>query len=170
MEDTNSTQSNTVEQPTARDFLKLIYNEDDFSKSVGTAVAGVVGLLVSIFASSISIALFSAITAYPVARLVSSTIHNRVKRWSQERHTNRSVKRIYEVLTDEEINVLSVYVKHGGSVITWRQMNRAECNLASIESLIQRKQMWESITADGMTETFVVDQDLFDYAYKQLKV
>ena len=33
-----------------------------------------------------------------------------------------------------------------------------------IESLINRDLMHASVTADGMTETFVLDTQLFDYA------
>jgi len=52
----------------------------------------------------------------------------------------------------------------GGSVVTWGQMNRAKCLFSAIESLRQRGFLQPYAAMDGMTETFELHQELFDYA------
>lgn len=46
-------------------------------------------------------------------------------------------------------------------------MNEEPVTLAGGESLQQRELLWTSMTADGMTETFVLDSDIFDIAYEK---
>jgi hypothetical protein len=46
--------------------------------------------------------------------------------------------------------------------MTWGQINKSDTQFSAIESLMQRELLHSSVTADGMTETFVSDQDIFD--------
>lgn len=46
--------------------------------------------------------------------------------------------------------------------MTWGQFNRSKISSSAVETLIQRELLSTSVTADGMTETFVLDVCLFD--------
>lgn len=58
------------------------------------------------------------------------------------------------------------FVTHGGSVMTWGQMNRLDDPEPGVESLARRGLLNTSVTMDGMRETFELDLTLFNYAYK----
>ena len=79
------------------------------------------------------------------------------------------LKDLFDQLGWEERAVIQAFVWHGGSVITWGECNRSpQLSTAGIESLINRNLVHTSVTADGMTETFALDTQLFDYAQKVL--
>lgn len=65
--------------------------------------------------------------------------------------------------------MVQAFVRHGGVAITWQECNRSEqFSAAGIESLSNRGMLHPSVTQDGMTETFVLDTELFDYARRAL--
>ena len=112
---------------------------------------------------------FVTIIVFPIGRILASAIHSH---WNQSRERNRSMeqlKDLVDTLGREERAVIQAFVWHGGSVITWGECNRSpHFSPAGIESLINRDLMHASVTADGMTETFALDTQLFDYAQKTL--
>jgi hypothetical protein len=135
-------------------WAERVYTETDFGRSVATSVAGVIGLVVYLFFDDWVIAAFSAIIAFPVVRLIATGLHTR--------STGRYPERIYGQLSDGEKEVVQGFVDAGGCVLTWGQVNKMPMRSASIETLIERKLLWTSVTADGITETFVLDTTLFD--------
>lgn len=146
----------TEEKPvgTLDKWAERVYTETDFGRSVATSVAGAVGLVVYLFVDDWVIAAFSAIIAFPIARIVASGLHTR--------SSGRYAERVYEQLSDGEKDVVQGFVDAGGCVLTWGQVNKMSVPSASVESLIQRRLLWTSMTADGMRETFVLDDALFD--------
>lgn len=48
--------------------------------------------------------------------------------------------------------------------MTWTQMNNEAAPSAGVESLIHRELLRTSTTADGMRETFVINESIFDIA------
>ena len=53
--------------------------------------------------------------------------------------------------------------------MTWTRFNRINLSSSAIESLIERELLNTSVTADGMTETFVLDVSIFDAGIRKLR-
>jgi ABC-type multidrug transport system fused ATPase/permease subunit len=141
-----------------------VYAENDFGRGIATSLSGSIGLVVYIVTDDWVIAAFSTIIAFPIIRIISTGINEKVKRKKQRNINKENAHHIYEGLSDEEKEVIKSYVSAGGSVLTWGQMNNQSVSFAAIESLIQREILWTSMTADGMRETFALDSSIFDIA------
>ena len=139
-----------------------IYLESDFGRNVATSSSGLVGLGVYLFTSDIAIAGFSALILFPVVRILASSAYRKSEHLAKLKAQEDGVQKLYDRFSPEEKNVVSVFVKAGGSVMTWGQINRSDTHFSAIESLMQRGLLHTSVTADGGTETFVLDQDIFD--------
>jgi len=139
-----------------------VYAETDFGRSIATSGAGVIGLIIYLSFNDWVVAAFSTIISFPIIRLISTGLHEKVDRNKKRAIEREEAESIYNRLSDGEKEVIQAFVKAGGSVLTWPQMDNQEVTLASIESLIQRKVLWTSVTADGMRETFALDSAIFD--------
>ena len=139
-----------------------VYSETDFGRSIATSGAGIVGLGTYLFFNDWVIAAFSAIISFPIIRLVSTGIHEKVNRRKKHVIEREEAEHIYKRLSEGEKEVVQAFVKAGGSVLTWSQMNNQSVSSASIESLIQREVLWTSVTADGTRETFALSSAIYD--------
>jgi hypothetical protein len=139
-----------------------VYAENDFGRRVAISVSGLIGLVVYLPTRDWAIAAFSTIISFPIIRLVSTGLNERFKRKQQRNIEKENASHLFTSLSDEEKEVIKAFVRAGGSVLTWGQMNNEPVSSAAIESLIQRKALWTSMTADGMRETFALDSYLFD--------
>jgi len=144
-----------------------VYSENDFGRSIATSLSGSIGLIVYIVTDDWVIAAFSAIISFPIIRLISTGINEKVGRRKQRNIDKENALQIYQRLSVEEKEVINSYVCAGGSVLTWGQMNNQAVSSAAIESLVQREIIWTSMTADGMRETFALDSCIFDIANKK---
>ncbi|QGW66679.1 hypothetical protein GOY17_18355 [Lysobacter soli] len=150
-------------------WVDRVYGETDFGRSVGTSVAGVAGLLVYLYWRDWVIAVFAAVIAFPLARLLSTWLYEKVRRATGRETERERAKATYEALSDEERKVVAAFVQAGGAVLTWTQMNRLQVSGPAIETLVQRDALRTSMTADGMRETFVLDTAIFDAAVRDAK-
>ena len=141
-----------------------VYAESDFGRSVATSLSGLVGLLIYLYTKDWVIAAFSTIIAFPVVRILSTGINEKRNRRKKRDLEREQAEYEFSRLSPEEREVLEAFVRAGGSVLTWTQMNQECVSSAGVESLIQRQVMWTSMTADGMTETFAIDPNIFDVA------
>ena len=148
-------------------WAERVYAVSDFGRSVATSLSGAIGLVVYLATDDWVVAAFSTIISFPIIRIVSTGINEKVERRKQRNIGNENALHIYEVLSDEEKEVINSYVIAGGSVLTWGQMNNQAVSSAAIESLIQREIIWTSVTADGVRETFALDSNIFDIAIKK---
>ena len=139
-----------------------VYTETDFGRGIATSLSGILGLGVYLFFGDGLIAAFSAIIFFPVARLTASDIHARLSRNADSRAKRSDALHTLNSLSDEERAVVSEFVSAGGCVLTWSQINKCPVSGSAIESLIQRELLSNSMTADGMRETFVLDTALFE--------
>jgi hypothetical protein len=139
-------------------WAERIYSENDFGRSVATSVAGVIGLVTYLATSDWVVGLFLVIISFPIARLVADAHQGRLNNAVRQ----REVEETYRRLSPDEKDVVDTFVKSGGSVITWSQVNNSNICRSAIESLIQRELLTTSVTADGMRETFVLNSQLFD--------
>ena len=146
-------------------WLERVYSENDTGRVVATSLAGATGLTTYLYWDDWVVAGFSAIITFPIVRLSASALHSRWNRLRERDRSRGQLKDLLDSLGSEEKAVVQAFVWHGGSVITWGQCNQSpHFSAAGIESLINRDLMHASVTADGMTETFVLDTQLFDYA------
>ena len=149
--------------------VERVYNESDPGRGIATSAAGTTGLTTYLYWEDWVVAGFVTIIVFPIGRILASAIHSH---WNQSRERNRSMdqlKDVFDKFGSEERAVIQAFVWHGGSVITWGECNQSpHFSAAGIESLMNRNLMRTSMTADGMTETFVLDTQLFDYAQKAL--
>lgn len=148
-------------------WAERIYAETDVGRSIATSVAGVTGLTVYLLSSDWMIAVFSAVIVFPLVRLVTTGLHGRAVRRAQGQAELEDAERIYGRLSEHEKTVVQAFVKSGGSVLTWSQVNQLSLPGNAIESLIQREVVWSSMTADGMQETFAINSAIFDVGQKQ---
>ncbi len=141
-----------------------VYAETDFGRSIATSLSGLVGLALYLVTNDWVIAAFSAIIAFPIIRIVSTGINEKLERKKKIKVDEENAQETYDRLSDEEKEVINSYVMAGGSVLTWGQMNKQAVSFSAIESLLQREILWTSMTADGLTETFALDSNIFDIA------
>ena len=146
-------------------WVERIYNESDIGRGLATTAAGVAGLTTYLYWDDWVVAVFVTIIVFPVGKILASTIESY---WIQSRERSYSrgqIKELFKNLGSKEKAVVQAFVWHGGSVITWRECNELSYfSAAGIESLINRDLMHATVTADGMTEAFALDTQLFDYA------
>ncbi len=144
-----------------------VYSENDFGRSIATSLSGLIGLALYLLTDDWIIAAFSAIISFPVIRLVSTGINEKVDRKKQRNIEKGNTAYEYQKLSEQEKLVVNAFVKAGGSVLTWGQINRSNLSFSAIESLIQREVLWTSVTADGFTETFNLNSNIFDIANEE---
>ena len=146
-------------------WFERIYSESDIGRSIATSVSGLVGLGIYLYYQDWVIGAFALIVAFPIARIVASVLHTRYLKLRQSSENRDETKELFERLSHEEQSVIRAFVRHGGCTVTWNQVNRSQDFTATgIESLTTRDLVHSSVMADGMTETFVLNTDLFDYA------
>lgn len=138
-----------------------VYSETDFGRSVATSLSGILGLVVYLLLGDWVIVALSLIIFFPLARLTATTIHARVSRNANRRAERSDAEYTYSSLTEEERALVSEFVRAGGCVLTWGQVNNSPVSTLAVESLITRQVLSPSVTADGITETFVLDPSLF---------
>ena len=112
------------------------------------------------------IAVFSWLIVFPLARLISATIHAKRSKRATRRNADVEAKELYNRLSAGEKEVIQAFVSAGGAVITWAHMNSLSLSGPGVESLMHRGLLSTSMTADGMRETFVLDPSLFDTAVR----
>ena len=144
-----------------------VYAENDFGRSISTSISGIVGLITYLLTEDWVLTTLSLIIAFPIFRIISSDLHEKYQRKKHRNIAKEELEQIYNRLSNEEKDVVRAFIKAGGCVLTWRQMNSEELTSAGVESLVQRELLGTSFTADGMTETFILDSDIFDIDYEK---
>jgi len=148
-------------------WAERIYSESDFGKSIATTMSGIVGLTVYLSKEDWVISAFALIISFPIFRLVASSLNQRYERKRRKNAESKENRAKFNRLSEDEKQVIESFVKAGGSVLTWTQVNNENISSSGVESLIQRGLVWASVTADGMTETFALDSDIFDIGYEE---
>lgn len=146
-----------------------VYAEVDFGRSLATSLSGAIGLAIYLKTSDWVIAAFCSIIFFPIARVTATALHGSFVNGIGRRRKLDEAKRVFDVLSDGEVEVVSAFVKAGGCAMTWGQMDRSSVSTAAVESLIQREILTTSVTADGMRETFVLATEIFDEAIRRSK-
>ena len=146
--------------------VRAIYSEEDFGRSVATTVAGIVGLVVYTISGDWVVAIFGAVIAFPVCRVVASAAHARLKRKYAESRKRAEAEAMMSSFSSEEREVLRSFVRAGGACVSWSQANTLPFPRPALNSLMARGVLHTSVMEDGMTESFVLDVDLFDEAQR----
>lgn len=149
-------------------WAERIYSENDVGRGIATAAAGVAGLVVYLTVGDWVVAAFSAVIVFPLVRLISTAVQSKLNATAAQRRVEDHASSICRKLTDQEHQVVRAFVEAGGCVLTWSHVNQLHLPYAAIESLIQRGVLTTSISADSMTETFVLDSVMFDASVAQM--
>ena len=104
-------------------WLDRVYAENDFERNLATSVAGFVGLLTYLKLEDGVTAVFAAVIAFPLVKIVSGSIRTRWNRSQERRRTRDEIKRLFDSLGSEERIVVQAFVRQGGVVITWQECN-----------------------------------------------
>ncbi len=136
-----------------------IYNEEDSARNLAIGAGAGAGLYLAW--DHWTAPFFAAAMAFSIVKLLVGPWKEARERKRMKRH----LKELFDNLGHEERGVVESFAMHGGSVMTWGECDHYKrVSRAGIESLINRGLIQMSMTADGMTETFVLDAQLFDYA------
>ena len=145
-------------------WLDRVYADNDIGRSIGTSLAGIVGLIAYLVTDDWVVAGFSAIIVFPLFRLLATAFENSLKIRSAKKKVQENNLDEYKKLTSDEKFVISKFIEAGGFVLTWRHVNSVGVPGPAMESLINRGLITTSVTADGLTETFVLDSEMFRIA------
>jgi len=147
-----------------------IYDETDFARSLATAVAGVVGLSIYLWKHDAVIAAFAAVIVFPVVRLGSHTLRSSWVARSTKRAQEARNRELLAKLSDQEKDVLRFFVAAGGACVSWGFVNSSKMSFPrpALNSLMARGLVHTSVMEDGMTESFVLDTEVFDIAQRHL--
>jgi ABC-type multidrug transport system fused ATPase/permease subunit len=148
------------------EWAKKIYDEDDFGRSISTTLSGIIGLAIYLQSKDWGLSLFVTVIVFPLLRLIASTAHTRWNETKKQQLETQEALMTFQKFSDEEKKVIKVFVNEGGAVLLWSQMNRANVTVSAVESLVLRGILRNSVTSDGMTETFVIETDVFDMAQR----
>lgn len=144
-----------------------VYSETDFGRSIATSVSGIIGLAVYLIINDWVIAAFLSIITFPIVRIISTSLNEKINLYAMQRKQKKLSEYTYNGLSSGEKEVIQAFVTAGGTALTYSHVNSLELSAPAIETLIQREIIWNSITADGMRETFALDTEIFDIAQKK---
>lgn len=143
-----------------------VYAEKDFSINVAIFVAGLAGMTCYLILHDYVLTLFAFIIPFPIVKIIAGGWHQRLLARKGKVVSRQQLAALYDSLTDSEKDVVQHFVAHGGAVMTWGQMNRLDDPQTGVESLARRGLLSTSVSVDGMSETFELDQMLFTFAYR----
>lgn len=154
------------------EIVTKIYGETDFARSFATASAGVVGLLTYLESRDAVIAAFAAVIVFPIVRVGSHSLHSAWIARTAKRTTEAERLELLGKLSEEERKILRFFVVAGGACVSWGYVNSSKLSFPrpALNSLIARGLVHTSVMEDGMTESFVLDTELFDIAQKHLEL
>ena len=145
-------------------WAERIYSESDFGRSVATSISGAIGLGVYLYLNDWVIAAFASVIAFPIVRIIATTIHSRFKLKHSSAMSEKEAKDIFLKLSEAEKQVLRKFVDSGGCVMSWSHANRVKLPEIPVASLMQRGLLFSTMTPDGMSEAFGVTTEIFDVA------
>ncbi|WP_413739892.1 hypothetical protein ACL2XQ_26780 [Sodalis sp. RH14] len=143
-----------------------VYSEKDFSINIAIFVSGIAGVTCYLIVRDYVLTLFSFVITFPVVKIIAGGLYQRIITRKGEAVAEKRLTTLYHSLTGREKDVVMHFVTHGGTVMTWGQMNKLDDPEPGVESLARRGLLNTSVTVDGMRETFELDLALFNYAYK----
>lgn len=150
-------------------WIERVYSERDIGRGIATSAAGASGLVTYLLCKDVVIAVFVTVILFPLGRIMGSELHSH---WDLSKNRRRRLRELQDTIDgfgSEERSVVDAFVHHGGNVITWRECNRLPgFSHTGIEALRSRDLITESVMADGGTETFILNPELFDYAQRIL--
>jgi len=149
-------------------WAERLYSESDGPRSLATSLAGLIGLGVYLGVGDWVIAVFAAVIAFPLARVLFTWLGSSVEQRLASRRAAEALCSRLAQLSPAERDVVDAFVESGGRVLTWGRVNSLELGGPAFESLRSRGLIDTGMTADSMRETFVLDEEVFDAA-RQLR-
>lgn len=154
------------------EIVAKIYDETDFARSLATAFAGVAGLTIYLWKHDAVIAAFAAVIVFPVVRLGSHTLRTSWIARATVRAKEAHSQELLAKLSEQEKDILRFFVAAGGACVSLGYVNSSKMAFPrpALNSLMARGLVQTSVMEDGMTESFVLDTEMFDIAQKHLEL
>lgn len=152
------------------ELISTVYAEKDFSRSIATAIAAIAGLITYLWKRDWAISALTALIVFPATRIIADSIHaNWISRISKKSEISK-VREQFDRLSPDEKQIVRSFVESGGACVSWSFVNssRRPFPRPALNSLISRGIVSTSVMEDGMSESFVLDIDVFDYAQRYL--
>jgi hypothetical protein len=152
------------------ELIKTVYSENDFSRSIATTTAGISGLLTYIWKGDWVISAFTAMIVFPITRIIADTIHANWVSRHEKVESESKLREQFDRFYPDEKEILRFFVLAGGACVSWGFVDKSRLPFPrpALNSLMQRGIVHTSVMEDGMTESFVLDVDVFDHAQKYL--
>lgn len=116
---------------TLADFLKIIYNENDYSRGLATSLSGTLSLISYLIWYDIIITFLSLIIFYPVSRMACFSI---LKKYNEKKE-KQEILEFFKSFSTQEEYLLKEFVSNGSSFLHYSYINKFQ---NEIESLINR--------------------------------
>ena len=148
--------------------IATIYAEQDFGRSIATTFAGIVGLTTYLCGADWVVAVFAAVIAFPVCRVVSSALHSNWKQKHTEIVKQVEATALFHKFSPEERKVLKLFVHAGGACLSWDYLGSMKhvFSRAALDSLIVRRVLRHSELDDQTPNSVVLDIETFDLAQR----
>jgi hypothetical protein len=152
------------------ELFRTVYSENDFSRSIATAMAGTAGLATYLSIGDVVISVFSAIIVFPFIRIIAGVFHKNWTSQNSKREREKELREKIDSFSDEEKKILRFFVIAGGACVSWGYVNRSGLPFPrpALNSLMARGVVYASTMEDCMTESFVLDTEIFDAAQRWL--
>lgn len=116
---------------TLTDFLKIIYNENDYSRGLATSLSGIFSLLSYFIWNDTVITFLILIIFYPISRMTCFSI---LKKFNDKKE-KKEILEFFKSFSTQEEYLIREFVSNGSSFIHMSYINKFQ---NEIESLINR--------------------------------
>lgn len=152
--------------------VTTIYSEEDIGRGVATSVAGLTGLGTYLYFGDAVIAAFSAISIFPIVRIIAKAIHTKLSSRSAAKQEKADLLDQFDRFSAEEKAVLEFFVRAGGSCVSYDMVNRSTYPFPrpAVNSLLQRGILRTTMMEDCITEAFAITTESFDLAQASIDI
>ena len=112
------------------DFLKIIYNENDYSRGFATSIAGIISLCLYIQFKDIIITLLVLIIFYPISRLFFIWIINNYNK----REESKKITNFFQSSSFQEEILIKKFVNNGSSFLHYSYINEFQNELETLKN------------------------------------
>ena len=107
------------------ELISTVYAEKDFSRSIATAIAAILGLITYLWKRDWVISAVTALIVFPATRILADSIHaNWISRISKKSEISK-LREQFDRLSPEEKQIVRFFVESGGACVSWSFVNNS---------------------------------------------
>lgn len=135
--------------------IEIIYSEKDIAKSLAIFLAGVVGLIHYTVTNNATISFFFTIITFPLVNVLFSQLIRRRDKKQKEIYAFK----IFDELSDKEIEVLKKFVEEGTTVMLYDDMMNKILFTNVSRSILDSLRNRELLTLEY--NQYIIDKNIF---------